>query len=152
MPHPHPLRRRGLGFESHRLGERRRTLAGEQGVRRLGDAAGGEHGVPHPANRGDGPQPARRVHNPGVHLDGLAVKAHDRAGAGVEPPVVLHDDDSLDRRVEGVCAVTKPGESRRGRGRAAAVERRRGARTAMDYDGSRHCISSAGRPRAPDSA
>ena len=142
---PRPLAGHELGFESHRLGEGGSALADEQGVRRAGDAPRYEYRVEHAPYRGDGPQAARRVHDAGVQLDGIAIDAQDGAAAGIEAPVVLHDDDGLDRRVEGVRAVTQPGGGCGSRRLAAVVERSRGARTAVYYDGCRHCISPAGR-------
>ena len=144
---PRPLAGHELGFESHGLGEGGSALSGEERVRRVGDAARHEHRVAHAPHRGDRPQAACRVHDAGVQLEGLAVDAQDGAAAGVEAPVVLHDDDGFHRRIEGVRTVTQPGEGGGSRGLAAVVERRRGARAAVYYDGCRHCISSA-----PDSA
>ncbi|EEF24854.1 conserved hypothetical protein, partial [Ricinus communis] len=85
---------------AHVAREALRPLARQQVVRRAGDIARHQDGILHRAQRRDGGQRAVRVHQRGVHLDGLAVQAQGRSGAGVEALVVLQHQHGRDGGVQ----------------------------------------------------
>ena len=99
-----------------------------------GPGARQQHRIFHALHGGHGAEAAAGIHDRRVHLDGGAVQAQHRPGAGVEAAVVFHHGHGRDGGVQRVAADAQLFHGAFGRAFAAVAVLVRAARAAVHDD------------------